>query len=73
MSLHTLLRVQRARIAMACAGGIGIVGFHGLSVWWTAQVARQQPADRAGAERAGSYDRDAKLVSAPRPPPSTIN
>ena len=43
-------------------------------VWWTAQVIKpQQPPDRDGTDRAGSYDGNGLFVSAPRPPPTTIN
>jgi hypothetical protein len=45
----------------------------GLIVWWTAQEPLQQPADRDSTDRAGSYDGNDNLVSAPRPPPTTIN
>ena len=48
-------------------------GLWGLIVWWTAQGPLQQPADRDNTDRAGSYDRYASIVSAPRPPPTTIN
>ena len=48
-------------------------GLCGLIVWWTAQVALQQPADRDATDRAGSYEGNARLVSAPRPPPTTID
>jgi hypothetical protein len=46
----------------------------GLIDWWTAQVIKpQQPPDRDGTDRAGSYDGNGLFVSAPRPPPTTIN
>ena len=45
-------------------------GLWGLIVWWTAQAALQQPADRDDTDRAGSYDINACLVSTPRPPPT---
>ena len=47
-------------------------GRRGLIVWWTAQGPRQR-ADRDGTDRAGSYDGNDLFVSAPRPPPTTIN
>ena len=50
-----------------------IRGLLGLIIWWTAQVPRQQPADRDNTDRAGSFGGNARLVSAPRPPPTTIN
>jgi hypothetical protein len=40
---------------------------------WIAQVPQLQPADRDATDRAGSYDGNAPIVSAPRPPPTTIN
>ena len=48
-------------------------GLWGLIVWWTAQAARRQPADRDATDRAGSHDKDDIDVSAPRPPPTTID
>jgi hypothetical protein len=48
-------------------------GLCGLIVWWTVQVCAGQPADRDDTDRAGSYNRNAALVSAPRPPPTPIN
>ena len=48
-------------------------GLWGLTVWWTAQVALQQPADRDDTDRAGSHDQDDIDVSSPRPSPTTIN
>jgi hypothetical protein len=34
-------------------------------VWWTAQALQRQPADRDATDRAGSYDGNDNLVSAP--------
>jgi len=49
-------------------------GLRGLIVWWTAQVPQQQPADWDATDRAGSFDgNENRLVSGPRPPPTTIN
>jgi hypothetical protein len=48
-------------------------GLWGLTVWWTAQGAQPQPADRDDTDRAGSYDGNRVAVSVPRPPPTIIN
>ena len=48
-------------------------GLWGLIVCWIAQGPQLQPTDRDATDRAGSYDGNAILVSAPRPPPTTIN
>ena len=48
-------------------------GLHGLTVWWTAQDPLRKPVERDSTDRAGSHDQDDRHVSAPRPPPTTID
>ena len=45
----------------------------GIIVWWTAQAALGEPADRDNTDRAGSHVQDDIDVCGPSPPPTTIN